>query len=657
MKTVDQERATRASGAGRPLFEALAAGLCLGGLDALAGGLQRMPLELLWLSLALGLALGLGAALIAVPTRRPGAALALVLVAGSVLNVASIASKELGLVTLRVTLPLACLALAPPLFVRRRARGAAAGALLLASVPIASLTVGLLGASFSTVLLAALLPVATGLLLFTGPLRRSSAARTGAAALALVLVVTPVLWRDPDRERPDLPPPTEMARADAPDVLFLLVDTLRADAVADEGEGLFARIGREGVRFERCVSTAPWTLPSVSSILTSLLPSQHGATSSGHALPLEVETLAESFRAAGYRTAAVTGGAFVSPAFRLDQGFEHFDETAELGFRPFLLHVPLAWRVAKNRYFPLRAAVRWVDEYPGARGLVDAALAWLERLEDDRPLFMLVHSYEAHDYYLYHPHVDDAFLDELPSPSERFAGRLSVHPSELEGASQEDLDWFETIYRRRIEHVESELDRLHGALAAERGRDLVTVLVSDHGEGWDARRGRVHHGGRLHDDLLLVPFVLHAPDRLPAGRHGEPVSTLDVMPTLLELAGVALPQDLTGTSLAPFLRAGEPTPARRQWSEERTNGVDLVALRAQGWKLLRSEDRAPVGFDLDRDPLEDEPLAGPPEELEEALRGFEELFPPREVDPNELDEATRQNLERLGYLGGEDEDD
>jgi len=633
------------------LLEGVGAGLALALADALATGVQRTPWRMLALVLGFGLVVGTAAGLAGSLARRRGVALALVVAAGGLLDVLSLASKELpgNATALGIAAPLACLACLPCLFLRAEQRGAPVSFVLLAAVPGGSLLVGLLGASVLTLSAAALLPLVVGAALLTPLFAKSPLPRIVAALAAGVLLALPVLSRDSEEPRRDrnLAAPDAPAE-DAPDVLLVIVDTLRADAVPTDGDTLYARMAREGVRFDQCISTAPWTLPSVASILTSQLPSQHGATRTGRPLPLDVTTLAEVFAGAGYRTAAFTGGAFLSPAFRLDQGFERFDARAELGFRPFVLHVPLAWRVAKNRYVPLRPLVRWMREYPGVSGVREAATAWYAERDRGRPAFLLVHTYEAHDYYLYHPAVDDSFLDEIGSPGARFAERLSVHPGELLDARQEDLDWFEQVYSRRIAHVGRELGALVETIERNGERDLVVALVSDHGEGWDAGRRRVHHGGRLHDDLLRVPLFVLAPGRVPAGAvREEQVSTLDVMPMLLDLAGIPAPAGLAGTS--PF-STEDGAPPRVAWSEERASGADLYSLRSDGWKMVRDGAGPELGFDLAADPLEDFPRDDAPAPLPELLRSFVELFPARAVDDTELDQATRAHLEAIGYL-------
>ncbi len=647
MSARDDRRPTAA----QALCEGLAAGLGLALADLLASGVLRVPARLAAVLIGFGLVLGLGAGLVAALARRPGLALALVVAAGGALNGLSLASKELGgdPLTLALAAVVALVAALPCL--GSRPGGPLISFCVLAAVPAGSLLVGARGATVGTLLVALTLPLFVGLALRARPFRQGHLPRALLAGLFALALSAPVARLDPARAREDrvlvadaVPP------ADAPDVLLVVVDTLRADAL-DTGatDGLFAELAAEGVTFAQCVSTAPWTLPSMSSLLTSLLPSQHGATHAGRALPLDVTTLAEAFVNAGWRTAAFTGGAFVSSDFRLDQGFERFDARAELGFRPFVLHVPLAWRLAKNRYLPLRALVRWVDEHPGVRGVRAAAEEWLAERDRERPVFVLLHSYEAHDYYLYHPRVDDPLRATLPPPSERFRGRLSVHPEELVDASAADLAWFEAIYTARVAHVQQELGGLVDAFERSSPRPTVVALVSDHGEGWDAARGRVHHGGRLHEDLLHVPLLVAGPGLPRGGRVEVPVSTLDVYPTLLELAGVVAPAaEGAGRSLVPLANDPRSVDLVDAWSEERANGRDLVALRRGDWKVVAERDRQQA-FQLRADPFEERPVPAP-RALFERLTSFAERFPPRAAAQADLDQATLEHLRALGYV-------
>ncbi|HED67045.1 MAG TPA: hypothetical protein ENJ09_15995 [Planctomycetes bacterium] len=634
------------------LARGIRAGLALALAEALATGLDRIPATLTSLLLVFGVILGLVAgAVAALASRscsRAPSPLAVTLAIAAFLDGGARLSNGPGLSTswllLLAALSLATLRAAAPL-----RPGLPLAFALTATIPGGPLLAVFLPSTTANQLVPCALPLAAALLARTlGRGRAERLGHLGQLALALLVataLAAPARILDPAPRRPDRRPLPDAAQAppDAPDVVLVLVDTLRVDAAGDAGA--LARLAREGVRFTTAISTAPWTLPSTGSILTGLLPSEHGATSITHPLPREVETIAERFARAGYRTAAFTGGGFVRPEFGLDDGFEHFDSSVELGFRPFRIHIPLPWRLLKNRYLTSDRLVSWVGEYLGSEGLARAALAdWRER-DPERPSFLLLHTYEVHDYYLRRPELDGPVG---PVPAGHFAGRFSIHPSELQGASAEELHHFERIYRHRARHTADVLDKLLEDLGSDSRRGMIVALTSDHGEGFDAERHRVHHGGRLQEDLLRVPMILRAPGRLPAGAEiSQAVSTIDLVPTLLDLAGLDTDGDLPGRSLVP-LAQGEPAADEEIWSEERANRRSLLALRRGEWKALREGDRY-WAFHIAADPLEDHPLEVPAE-LAERLAAFSTLFPARTAPSVPLDSGALGHLRNLGYV-------
>lgn len=179
----------------------------------------------------------------------------------------------------------------------------------------------------------------------------------------------------------------------------------------------------------------------------------------------------------------------------------------------------------------------------------------------------------------------------------------------------------------------------HAAELAHVAQEPASLaLTSDHGEGFDAASQRVHHGGRLHDDVLRVPLFLSAPGRLPAGAAvGETVRMVDLLPTLLELCGLAVPDGLAGHSLVPTVAWGEEFPAKR-------------ALRTRRWKLIGGSGHEEI-YDLAADPGEIRPGAA---ELPAELRGeqdaFPQRYPARLADEEDIDAETRAQLQALGYV-------
>ena len=646
------------------LFEGLFAGLVLGLADLLATGPWRVPASLSFLVLASALAGGVAAGTLSIPVGRSGWPAALSL-AGSVgLAGASVVTKELdgqaGL--LAGVLFLSILSGVLAIRVARKKNGPGAVLVALICVPAGSLLASCTDYGGIWIAVGLALPAAT-LVALAG---RGALVQVGAGLGLAALLPLPVLWLDPTpRQHVEGSPPETVAQAEKPDVVLVVIDTLRADAVdwtpLNPSTPGLAALAQTGVRFDSAIASAPWTLPAMASLFTGLLPSQHGAVDRLHALPDDAVTLAEQFRAAGYQTAAFTGGAFLDPGYGLAQGFEHFDPRSEYWFRPLRIHVPLIWRVVKNRFFPLRAVLRYVEEFGGLAATRERLARWQEREADGRPLFLLLHTYAVHDYYLYHPDPDDSVRARLGDPPGAIGERLSVHPEQLFTLDGGSLAWFEAIYRARIQQADRQLQAILGDIRALRSqRARLIVVTADHGEGFDAATGRVHHGGRLHDDLLRIPLVMTweghpestATSQGPTLRPGrvvhEQVRQVDLAPTLLELAGIGPLPDGAGTSLLAPLRGADPFPPAA-WAEEHLAGPRWLALRTPHWKLMDG----PAGeqrFDLTEDPGELEPLPFPGlPELEELWSNFDRNYPARTRSRANIDPTLRDQLEHIGY--------
>ena len=617
----------------------------LGFADWVVSGIAHTPAALAVASVLAGALGGLLAGAIAAGARRPALGPALVLAGGILLEGASLASRALSGTALSgalfVTVGLATAGLVT--LGREGQRNWTAVRLLVPAALPASAWIATHFSPDPWIQLAG----ASGPLVLLGLAWLARGIGGGPLAACLLLVVplgaAQFEFSPPTRSAP---PPASPDAKGGPSVVMLVIDTLRADAL--EPDGALRTFAREGIEFRQCISVAPWTLPAVSSLLTGLFPSQHGAVAAETPLAEELTTLAEYLHAQGYATAAFTGGAFVGTAHRLDQGFDVFDASCERRFEPFRSHVPLIWRLAKNRYLPVRWLVRMIDESIGLEGVSAAALAWAEGAGPG-PKFLFLHTYQVHDYYIYDPQ-DDPVLASQPEPSKRFAGRFSVHPDELLEASQADLEHFRGVYHGRVDAVERAFPDLVAGLEPHVGEDAIWIVTADHGEGFDAATGRVHHGGRLHDDLLHVPLLMRAPGRLEAGRTVEElVRSIDVTPTVLELAGLPEPEGLAGESLLPALGGERPFPAS-VFAEERAHHYDLIALRRDGWKWIRGPQHEEL-YHLAEDALELHSIEGdPPAGLRGELSGFPLRFPARRSEKIELDRSTLDHLRALGYV-------
>jgi arylsulfatase A-like enzyme len=452
-------------------------------------------------------------------------------------------------------------------------------------------------------------------------------------ALALLL-----LWGCGERAAPLSPPRG---------IVLIVLDTLRADGLSAYGNpratspAIDALAARSAV-FETAVSHAPWTLPSFIGLLSSRYPSR--AVFSKGSLQT---SLMERLREAGWSTAAFTEGGYVSRHFGIDRGFEVFQEEE-----------------GKTR---LVLGERTTQGSGGIERTFDAAIAWL-RQPRSQPFFLLVHSYEIH-----FPYRRRDFAADLPSgrlgPTYEEKTRLLIRKGAIP-VGDDERAYARALYDGGVRTADVHVGRLLTALE-ETGlaEDTVVVLTSDHGEDLGGRDARAlgEHGHQVYDELLHVPLIVFHPRAdWPARRIATQVRLVDVMPTLLEFAGLRAPPGLAGSSLVPVLR-GTEKGHRTAYAELRRspwNEHPRAALRDGGHKLIANLEPRGVGwpeiefYDLVRDPGERENLVGIRHEVldalgaqlaeeREALRREGGLEVPAEQD---LPAEVRRGLEALGYV-------
>jgi arylsulfatase A-like enzyme len=403
-----------------------------------------------------------------------------------------------------------------------------------------------------------------------------------------------------------------------PNVVLIVVDTLRADALGCYGAGEDASpridaLARGGVRFSRTRAQAPWTVPSISSLLTACYPSEH-RQGVGRDLVPRCPNVAAAFARGGYTTAAVAD--FATPL--VQQGFATFDV-------PFGAFADRA-RVGKKNLAELTfaRAADWVAVHGGS------------------PFFLLVHTFEVHDYFLSkgysrraarrsRPAYRGPFLSWALRDASIDAGRQLVQ--DLAAADPNDMDFVRQLYLGDVRATDAAvgglLDRIERLGLSER---TVVVFAADHGEGFDVQARRFSHGGRLHEDLLRVPLVMSWPGHLAPAVASHPVELVDVVPTLLALTGLEGGTTPHGRALVArrpswqtwLGRAGwgvAPAPRHFEgWAEECCFAVDPGGLRearqsAQQalieppYKLVQAPHSLEL-YDLEADPGERTNLAG-----------------------------------------------
>lgn len=423
-------------------------------------------------------------------------------------------------------------------------------------------------------------------------------------------------------EAPSSPPPN---------VLVILVDCLRADRVGrTAGESLTPNIDRlaaDGIRFENAFSPATWTKPSIASLFTALYPGYHGlrrvALEDGESLstdvlPAELETMAEVFHQGGYATGAVINQVHLQSQFGFDQGFEHFQ--AVRGRRADWLNGKL--------------------------------LDWLDGLDGDRPFFGYLHYLDAHWPYARSGVRLKQWRFGPPPP--RQGDRAHEWLEGLDPQIRADaIAGLTRLYDRGVKHVDTRIGELLRNLE-DRGadRDTIIIVTSDHGEGFD-EHGRLQHGYAPFEEVIHVPLVIRLPQSEHAGTTvAEPVSLVDVLPTLAELANLPTTTAIAGRSLVPLWERGHAHwPPRMLFSE----GGGTIAVRARSRKLIVGPDSSET-YDLAADPGEQQPLdrqscGAPCDTLHDALDSYRSTGASApKPGAATLTEAEIEELRDLGYL-------
>jgi len=422
-------------------------------------------------------------------------------------------------------------------------------------------------------------------------------------------------------------------------VVLVVMDTVRADHLSTYGYGrdtspTLEALADQGTRFDRAMSTAPWTLPSHASMFTGRAPHEHGAhtfevqrrENNVSPLPEDVPVIAEVFEEAGYQTAAfAANNVFLGRRWGLDRGFETYE-------------VKHAFAPAHNR------RVLW----------------WLDQLEQDEPFFLFVNYMDAHRPYNVNP--VEGLLDEPPDPNNWLIDRLKT--TVMSGRDTHPEERIETVraqYDTAIANLDAGIAELLSALEAMGElEETVFVVTSDHGE-YLGEHQLVEHNLDVYQEALHVPLVVRSPTDVP-GTVSRRVVTSQDLPWLLR-SRLAADKELS-KALKPF-DAHRPLPVAenyysRPWDifnphwGERFRRVRHV-IYDWPYKYVRSSDGEHELYDLENDEAEANNLVEVEAEvarrldeaLEEDLAEAEDT-PERERDPS-LSDLEIEQMRALGY--------
>lgn len=358
-----------------------------------------------------------------------------------------------------------------------------------------------------------------------------------------------------------------------PNVLFVLVDTLRYDHLSPYGyrpevsPEIARLLAERGIVVEEAYSQAPWTLPSVASYMTSRHPGEIlGGGMASYGIPESVEPLAEHFQKLGY----ATGGFIANPSLHAGAGFER-------GFTTF---------------FAPPADIEWMNRH--ADDLNAHALPWLAA-HQDRPFFAYVHYIDPHDPYS-NPDMIDGRSQFDPGYTGPIAGDWvhGIYSGNLPLTDPErDIAYIKAMYDSEVHYVDRHIGKLLESLKPQVLANTIVVLTSDHGEelydhgGWK-------HGQTLYEEQIHVPLLVRWDGRIPAGRRlAGTVRLLDLFPTLSAAAGGKPDPAWEGVDLLPALTGKGALPRRPAFAQHMATGPLRAAAIFGKEKLIYFNPREP----------------------------------------------------------------
>lgn len=373
-------------------------------------------------------------------------------------------------------------------------------------------------------------------------------------------------------------------QATAPNIVLVTVDALRSDHLSSYG---YARnttpnldgLAAQGTRFLRAVTTSPWTYAANASIVTGQSPTRLGAFWNVPGLPAATPTLAELLQGAGYQTAGFASAVLIRKNYGFDRGYDHYDDSTTYGYP----------NSAQNM----------------AEEVNNRTLAWLDANRDpSKPLFLYLYYFDPHSWYnppapydtLYDSTYTGTVTPEVIGDGQSIVGG-TVIPTER------DVEHILALYDGEIAYWDAKFGEMLAALQSRGLLDNTLVAVTaDHGESFGERSQWVH-AGSLYEEAMRVPLLLRHTGVIGADASiSVPVSNMDLMPTLLDYAGVTPPEDLSAVSLRPLIESSQP--AQRDvfcevdgmndpdhwiyWNAART---DLRAVYRDDWKYIHHVGR------------------------------------------------------------------
>jgi arylsulfatase A-like enzyme len=445
--------------------------------------------------------------------------------------------------------------------------------------------------------------------------------------ILLCLFLVAIAWGPCEGSRPD---------PGAKSVILIVVDTLRVDRLGAYGHGgglspALDALAEQSTLFEQAYATAPWTTPSIASLLTAQYPRTLGITTREVKISSAHTTLAEMFQRQGYRSQGIISHSFLGEDLGFAQGFEDYNEQES----------------SRDR------------DYVSSPGVSKEAIKYIRR-NASRPFFLFLHYFDPHYNYRMH-----RIRNDFP----KYRGRLLSNDvrifrlrelSELGKLRKNDRRYLQALYDSEVrftdQHIGNVIDELKKSGVYD---NAMVVFVADHGEELgDGADGWVGHTKRLSQEMIHVPLIIKMPNQRKGRRVSTPVSLLDLMPTIAMAAKLRIPANVQGRPID--MSAAEPEGRPVFAETRRMNTLEMVIYGRH--KLVYDAERERTAlFDIVADPMARIDLAQEHPEVVRDLNairsswstmlelkmGEEDIPAPT---PPMLDDDEEERLRELGYI-------
>ena len=402
--------------------------------------------------------------------------------------------------------------------------------------------------------------------------------RATATATPIAANISPVATPSPTVVAPTptavVPPPHN--------IIWIVVDALRADHVSSYGyarpttPNLDEWIGRQGVRFQNVTTATPWTFPASAAMMTGRTPSAYGLDWDHTNLPNKARTLAEYLQAAGYHTVGLVSAPFIRGDRGFSQGFDVYEDRLARGH-------PTSYRGLANELNNLTTS--WLA---GSRG------------PGKRPLFLFLYYFDPHTWYNPVPPYDTLYDPDYRGPvtSKVYADGRDTTEDKVKLTAR-DVEHLQALYDGEITYWDHYLGQMLTALDKRKLLDqALVIMTSDHGDMF-GEHYLWTHGNCLYEDVLRVPLLMRFPAVIQPGLVVEtPVQNMDVMPTILDWAGIRVQEELHAVSLRALAQGASDVAARdvfselpgvtdpKNWAYWLAPRDHLFSIRRGPWKLI-----------------------------------------------------------------------